>query len=466
MKKTISVILTAVLVITSLMLVPTGVSAYSSDRILIKDTNKWENFYYYIWDEYGNEMNNAIWPGTRAEKVLSTDDYNLYEISLDFSFTAQIPIGIVVSGGSSLQADYYYFEEDGCGFTITNETNELGQFMIEKLAAEEITSDPALIRDLKLKQKPKTTYHIGEAFDPAGMELCAEYYGGISVPVDNYTLEGFDTTRTGTRTVKLFYTSETGKTFVKIFDITVEEEPEGIEITQLPYQTSCIVGGYFNLNGLEVCVVKKDGAKEPIPMMPNPNTPKTVWVTNSVGWRNMAAVARDQDGTQKTVMPSDSMINGFGEETYSFVFPSTTRCFYIISGEKRTSEVFDLEQYYYINFKPLENGEWELVGWYSNYNTDDESDGYTLSLLEKRAGRQTVTVTYHEYTATFEVDVFDKGDVNRDFSLNVVDVTAIQKNAAELMTFDEFEHQLADVNNDGVCDVTDATVLQLLISET
>ena len=64
------------------------------------------------------------------------------------------------------------------------------------------------------------------------------------------------------------------------------------------------------------------------------------------------------------------------------------------------------------------------------------------------------------------MDVFDRGDVNRDFTLNVVDVTAIQKSVAELTTLDDFEQQLADMNNDGACDVTDATMLQLLISET
>ena len=75
-------------------------------------------------------------------------------------------------------------------------------------------------------------------------------------------------------------------------------------------------------------------------------------------------------------------------------------------------------------------------------------------------------MSYYDVTATFDVDVFDKGDVNRDFSLNVVDVTAIQKSVAELTTLDDFEQQLADMNKDGTCDVTDATMLQLLISET
>ena len=75
-------------------------------------------------------------------------------------------------------------------------------------------------------------------------------------------------------------------------------------------------------------------------------------------------------------------------------------------------------------------------------------------------------MSYYGVTATFEVDVFDKGDVNRDFTLNVVDVTAIQKSVAELTTLDDFEQQLADMNKDGACDVTDATMLQLLISET
>ena len=62
------------------------------------------------------------------------------------------------------------------------------------------------------------------------------------------------------------------------------------------------------------------------------------------------------------------------------------------------------------------------------------------------------------------MDVCDKGDVNRDFSLNVVDVTAIQSAIAELSELDDFQRQLADLNGDGDYDVTDATMLQMTIA--
>ena len=62
------------------------------------------------------------------------------------------------------------------------------------------------------------------------------------------------------------------------------------------------------------------------------------------------------------------------------------------------------------------------------------------------------------------MDVCDKGDVNRDFTLNVVDVTAIQNAVAELTELDDFQKQLADLSGDGKYDVTDATLLQMKIA--
>lgn len=57
------------------------------------------------------------------------------------------------------------------------------------------------------------------------------------------------------------------------------------------------------------------------------------------------------------------------------------------------------------------------------------------------------------------------GDVNDDGSVNINDVTAIQRYLAEIEEFNELQMLAADINRDGSVDVEDATVLQRFLAE-
>ena len=57
------------------------------------------------------------------------------------------------------------------------------------------------------------------------------------------------------------------------------------------------------------------------------------------------------------------------------------------------------------------------------------------------------------------------GDVNSDGYVNINDVTAIQRELAELEDLNEVQELAADVNGDGVLDISDATTLQMYLAE-
>ena len=61
--------------------------------------------------------------------------------------------------------------------------------------------------------------------------------------------------------------------------------------------------------------------------------------------------------------------------------------------------------------------------------------------------------------------VYDIGDVNLDGTVNIDDVTAIQKYLAELETLSEEQPALADTNGDGAIDISDATHLQMYLAD-
>lgn len=62
-------------------------------------------------------------------------------------------------------------------------------------------------------------------------------------------------------------------------------------------------------------------------------------------------------------------------------------------------------------------------------------------------------------------DYYKIGDSNLDGSVNVNDVTAIQRHLVELETFNEEQLALADTNGDGNVDIADATHLQMYLAE-
>ena len=58
---------------------------------------------------------------------------------------------------------------------------------------------------------------------------------------------------------------------------------------------------------------------------------------------------------------------------------------------------------------------------------------------------------------------YELGDVNMDGKLNIKDATAIQKNTAKMLEFDDIQTLLADFNEDGKVNVKDATQIQKAI---
>ena len=105
----------------------------------------------------------------------------------------------------------------------------------------------------------------------------------------------------------------------------------------------------------------------------------------------------------------------------------------------------------------FDDGSYELVdvdaSMISGYNSDI-------------SGTQTITVTYKNLTATFNVEVmFMLGDVNFDGTVSIDDATDIQKYIAELKELNSDQKIVADVNSDGIISIDDATQIQKYLAE-
>lgn len=107
---------------------------------------------------------------------------------------------------------------------------------------------------------------------------------------------------------------------------------------------------------------------------------------------------------------------------------------------------------------------------YSN-GTKEPIGEYTISGFESTVGTHTITISYIEYTVTFDVIVEAKvplyilGDTDSNGKITVSDVTQIQLYLAEFDIGEVFDIAVGDVTKDNVVNIMDATNIQLHIAQ-
>lgn len=125
----------------------------------------------------------------------------------------------------------------------------------------EVKNEP--LTAVEISQPAKTTYYIGDEFDPKGMEVYA-VYGDTRELLRNgeYTVSGFDSSKAGDITVNIALKGNTAVTAP--LNLTVKERQESkLEITKYP-RTTYSIGEGFDDSGLEVSMVYDNGDVEPL----------------------------------------------------------------------------------------------------------------------------------------------------------------------------------------------------------
>lgn len=130
---------------------------------------------------------------------------------------------------------------------------------------------PLTCTSLKVKYLPaRTNYHPGDAFNPEGLTVMAEYNEGYRVTelaADKYTLsisgteaDGYVFNKPGTYTVEVISKEEPA---VKTaFEVSVADaDIEKLEIARQPLKTAYFIGEKLDLTGLRIYAHYNDGTK-------------------------------------------------------------------------------------------------------------------------------------------------------------------------------------------------------------
>lgn len=114
----------------------------------------------------------------------------------------------------------------------------------------------------------------------------------------------------------------------------------------------------------------------------------------------------------------------------------------------------------YILNAPLSSGGLKIKLKYSNNTEEIITEGFTLSSFDSEtAGEKTVTVSYEDKTTVFTLLVEDlkTGDLNKDFNIDLMDVTILAQYVADWEV--ECDQTALDVNGDGSVDLLDVVHL-------
>ncbi|POP33880.1 hypothetical protein C3B58_05410 [Lactonifactor longoviformis] len=162
------------------------------------------------------------------------------------------------SDGSEEEVSEYVLSDVN---TMTAGTKEVTVTYEDKAAAFTITVKEKKLTGIEIIVPDKTDYLVGEAFDPAGMIVNAVYSNQVKEEISqgSYTLEGFDSTEPGDKTVVVSYEGNTAEFTVKVSEKSEEPVLAKLVLTP-PAKTEYLVGEEGDLTGLAVYAWYSDGA--------------------------------------------------------------------------------------------------------------------------------------------------------------------------------------------------------------
>ena len=170
-----------------------------------------------------------IYPGTDPDAAARS----VY-LDLDKVFAALPDDGVYSSGFAMVEMEN--------GYAI------LVKATVDKAGTED-KPDPVTLKSIAVTTQPRTTYWVGESFNPANMVITATYSNNTTKDIDtalcSLTIDGADATEykfgsAGSYTVTISYGGQTTTVPVKV------KEPEVDELKVEPSSLTYTAGDYFN----------------------------------------------------------------------------------------------------------------------------------------------------------------------------------------------------------------------------
>lgn len=345
------------------------------------------------------------------------------------------------------------------------------------------------------------TYQTGDKFDMDTMKVYAVYSDNSRVEIDNYTIEGFDSSLVGTKDVTVSYSGITKKIPVTIVSQSTVTSLTGITVDRLTSAPYIVGETYFNRSSIIVSALYSDGSKVTLKDdeytilgfdTSSPGTSivtvsylgytkpvaiqivakslinvafiaptKTIYsVGEAIDKTGMNLLATYDDGTNADVT-ANAEISGFdtssaGRKTVRVSYMGITKTFDItvigqvnIMGITVTDYTRTYAQYADFDKKLT------VYASFSDGSVEKVDSGYEISGFDSsKSGVSTVTVTYMEKTASFDVII-----IPMEEAAEILDIDVSEVYTAEYIVgatgFDRSSISVSVIKSDGTVDVID-----------
>lgn len=300
------------------------------------------------------------------------------------------------------------------GFSSLPGTHTVYVLYEGQVDAFDVNVTAKVLSDLKVTVPTKTTYEIGESFDATGLVVMAYYNNGQAYSVDNYAITGFDSNSAGAKEIKITFEGMT-----RSFIVTVVEKA--------PIET----GGKVELGVTKARL----GETVSVPVTITKNTGLSAFChtitfdANALAFKSVTLNGGFANGT--VVVNDEKSANG---EITVLWFQAT--------------DVIESGVAYTLNFEVLETA------------VDGISD-IAIAFDENDNGNASgENVLFEAINGSVDILSYWLGDLDGDRQYTMVDLLQLaQYVSGQTMTLTDKQKLSADVNEDGVIDIHDVTLL-------
>lgn len=283
-----------------------------------------------------------------------------------------------------------------------------------QVATFQITVSAKELSDLRVVKPTKTAYAIGEEFNSTGMKVIACYNNGQEFEIDSYTMTGFDSLSAGAKEIVITYGGITRKFAVTVTKKSVVETGGSIKVGTLKARLGETVE-------VPVSITKNTGVTTMCHTVTfNSSALKFVGVTARNGFANGTVVVNDEKAAS-------------GKVTIVWF---------------QAADVVESNVAYTLKFEILESAEDGMSDINIAFDNNDNGNA---------SGED---VIFEAVNGGVEVLSYWLGDLNGDRKYGMADLLQLaQYVSGKEMTLTDKQKKSADVNEDGVIDVHDITLL-------
>lgn len=325
---------------------------------------------------YQGDTSNVQLYGVTDSYLSTSSDKLTYDQYLSVNKNANIPIGkwvnihLVVNS----KKDLFLTISDKSGNVldsrkVTTSGDKFEKFVfyggVGKIQLDNLKIYEDKISSMTLTPPTKTSYALGEELNLDGM-VAKLNYSDKSVGTTAYTVSGYDKTKVGKQTVTVSYGDYSAN-----FDVTVNGI-SSIEVTP-PTKTTYLEGQDLNTDGMVVTAVTSDN--------------------------------------QRITVPAGYSVRGFnktklGKQTITVTYQGLSTEFEVNVNSVKSIELTKPTKLEYKYGESLDTSGMSVKAIYDDNQSEVIKSDYSVTGYDKtKSGTQTITVTYRNQTATFDVTV-------------------------------------------------------------